>query len=284
MATLGAYVALDARRCTDDRYGHRAALEPGGARAGVVVCLGRARAHRGRSHRRRGRPRWPASRRCRSRRTMKDAACATRERGFRLTPNNLRQVRVPAGAEVLRQFGRARRRASGSRSAARVDSHARRAARDEGDLRAIMWRRASPPRVGAARRARSAHLARRSAWASRTSTTRSPGSSTALAGVTLHFRIAYPENLVTGGRAPRRGRRATVERLDAERARAPRRSHLRHRRRGLAEVIGRRLVASKATLGVAESCTGGLIGQLRDGGAGLVALLRRRRRSRTRTT
>jgi nicotinamide-nucleotide amidase len=93
----------------------------------------------------------------------------------------------------------------------------------------------------------------------------------ALAGVldgigdaTLHFRIAFPECLVTVVVRRRDGDEAdaVIDRLDAE---------VRRRLAGnvygtdgdtLAKVLGERLVARKETVAVAESCTGGMLGQL----------------------
>jgi nicotinamide-nucleotide amidase len=82
-----------------------------------------------------------------------------------------------------------------------------------------------------------------------------------LDGVTLHYRIAYPENLVTVI-VRRDDAAAVVERLDGD-VRARLGDHVYATGdTTLAEVIGQRLVARNATLAVAESCTGGLIGQL----------------------
>jgi nicotinamide-nucleotide amidase len=81
-----------------------------------------------------------------------------------------------------------------------------------------------------------------------------------LDGVTLHYRIAFPENLVTV--VIRRDDGPTIlERLDAD-VRARLGDHVYGIGDAtLAEVVGRRLVDEKATLAVAESCTGGLVGQ-----------------------
>jgi nicotinamide-nucleotide amidase len=82
-----------------------------------------------------------------------------------------------------------------------------------------------------------------------------------LDGVTLHFRIAYPENLVTVV-VRRDDADAVIARLDAE-VRARLGDHVYATGdTTLPEVIGQRLIEAKATLAVAESCTGGLIGQL----------------------
>ena len=156
-------------------------------------------------------------------------ACASPSAASGSTPNNLRQVRVPAGAEVLANAKGAapglRRRASAAR-AHLLD--AGRAARDEGDLRR--------PRRAARRRCRRRHAAGASApgawpaWASRTSTTRSPASSTG--STARRCTIASPIRRTwspswCGATSGRRRHRAARRRG----ARAPRRSRLRHRRR-----------------------------------------------------
>jgi nicotinamide-nucleotide amidase len=182
-------------------------------------------------------------------------------RGFEVTPNNLRQVRVPGGADVL------------PNSAGLAPGFAVRLGRAElycapgvpREMKAI-WQESIAPRL--AGRAGGVHTAKR-VW-------RVAGMGEShvdhklrglLEGVpdaTLHFRIAYPENLVTV--VVRRGNaaeaRAMIERLDGE---------VRARLGGavygiddqtLAQVIGDKLRARKETLATAESCTGGLIGDL----------------------
>ncbi|MGZ3425407.1 MAG: nicotinamide-nucleotide amidohydrolase family protein, partial [Polyangia bacterium] len=82
-----------------------------------------------------------------------------------------------------------------------------------------------------------------------------------LDGVTLHYRIAFPENLVTVI-VRREDGAAVVDRLDAE-VRARLGDHVYATGDAtLAEVVGRRLLEGQATLAVAESCTGGLVGQM----------------------
>jgi nicotinamide-nucleotide amidase len=183
------------------------------------------------------------------------------ERGFRLTPNNMRQVRVPAGAEVLPN---AKGLAPGF--AVQLD-------------RARMYFMPGVPRE--MRPMFDAHVAPQVAARvggagpqKRTWRVAGMGESHvdhALAGLldgiadaTLHFRIAYPENLVTV--VVRRGDEAEatrlLDRLDAE-VRARLGDHVYGMGdTTLAEAVGQRLVGAGATLAVAESCTGGLVGQL----------------------
>jgi nicotinamide-nucleotide amidase len=83
-------------------------------------------------------------------------------------------------------------------------------------------------------------------------------------GATLHFRIAFPENLVTV--VVRRGSQAEadaeLERLDGE-VRARLGEHVYGTAdETLARAIGARLRERGETLATAESCTGGLIGDL----------------------
>jgi nicotinamide-nucleotide amidase len=81
---------------------------------------------------------------------------------------------------------------------------------------------------------------------------------------TLHFRIAYPENVVTVmvRRDDPKEAELVLDRLDGE-VRARLGEHVYATGdTTLAEVVGQRLVARAATVAVAESCTGGLIGQM----------------------
>jgi nicotinamide-nucleotide amidase len=180
------------------------------------------------------------------------------ERGFRLTPNNLRQVRVPAGAEVL--------------------ANARGAAPGFGVTvgKARVYSMPGVPR--AMKSLFDDHVAARVAAAvggtqplKRTWRVAGMGEShvdhalaglvDGLDGVTLHYRIAYPENLVTVI-VRRDDGAAIIDRLDGE-VRARLGDHVYATGdTSLAEVIGRRLVERGATIAVAESCTGGLVGQM----------------------
>jgi nicotinamide-nucleotide amidase len=180
------------------------------------------------------------------------------ERGFRLTPNNLRQVRVPAGAEVLANSKGAAPGFGVAVGTARVysmpgvpremkaifDEHvASRVAAAVGGTQPLKrtWRVAG---MG------ESHVDHALA-----------GLIDGLDGVTLHYRIAFPENLVTVI-VRRDDGAAVVERLDAE-VRARLGDHVYGTGDAtLAEIVGGRLMARGETLAVAESCTGGLVGQM----------------------
>jgi nicotinamide-nucleotide amidase len=179
------------------------------------------------------------------------------ERGFRLTPNNLRQVRVPAGAEVLAN-------AKGAAPGFDVTVGQARIYVMPGvprEMKAIFEDHVAP-RVSAAvggsqplkRTWRVAGMGESHVDHALT------GLVDGLDGVTLHYRIAFPENLVTV--VIRRDDGPTIlERLDAD-VRARLGDHVYGTGDAtLAEVVGRRLVGKKATMAVAESCTGGLVGQ-----------------------
>jgi competence/damage-inducible protein CinA-like protein len=183
------------------------------------------------------------------------------ERGFAMTPNNLRQVRVPTGAEVLENrkglapgFG-----VRIGRAQLYVMPGVPR------EMKSIFDDHVAP-RVAAAVGGASLHK--------RTWRVAGKGESHvdhALAGLldgvadaTLHFRIAYPENLVTVvvRRADAAEATRVLDALDAE-VRARLGDHVYATGdTTLAEAVGARLMAAKATLAVAESCTGGLVGQL----------------------
>jgi nicotinamide-nucleotide amidase len=183
------------------------------------------------------------------------------ERGFRLTPNNMRQVRVPDGAEVLPNknglapgFGVALDNAQlffmpgvpremkpmfddfvAPRVTALVGS---------GRPRMRTWRAVG---IG---ESHVDHALK--------------GLIDGISNATLHFRIAYPENLVTVvvRRESEAEADAILERLDGE-VRARLGEHLYGTGdTTLAEAVGQKLLAHKATIAVAESCTGGLVGQL----------------------
>jgi nicotinamide-nucleotide amidase len=81
---------------------------------------------------------------------------------------------------------------------------------------------------------------------------------------TLHYRIAFPENLVTAvvRRSDEAEAQRVIEALDRE-VRARLGEHIYATGdTTLAAAVGERLAAARATVAVAESCTGGLIGQL----------------------
>lgn len=183
------------------------------------------------------------------------------ERGFRLTPNNLRQVRVPTGADVLPNE-------AGLAPGFAVRIGAAEVCVMPGVPREMkpMFDRFVAPRVTA--RVGRARPARRT-W--RVTGKGESHVDHALAGLldgvpdaTLHFRIAYPENLVTVvvRREDEAEAEAVLDRLDAE-VRARLGDHVYATGdTTLAEVVGQRLLAAGATLAVAESCTGGLVGEL----------------------
>lgn len=183
------------------------------------------------------------------------------ERGFRMTPNNVRQVRVPAGADVL------------PNRTGLAPGFAVRLGGAELCVLPGVPREMKPmfdgfvaPRVTA--RVGGARPARRT-W--RVAGMGESHVDHALAGLldgipdaTLHFRIAYPENLVTVvvRRADEAEAAAVLDRLDAE-VRARLGDHVYGTGDAtLAAVVGQRLAAVGATLAVAESCTGGLVGEL----------------------
>ncbi|MDB4967638.1 MAG: competence/damage-inducible protein CinA [Myxococcales bacterium] len=189
------------------------------------------------------------------------------ERGFRLTPNNTRQVRVPAGATVLNN-------AVGQAPGFGVQLD-----------RAWLYFMPGVPRE--MKPMFDSHLAPRVAKlvgvgmpAKRTWRVTGMGESHvdhALTGlidgledVTLHYRIAFPENLVTVivRRSDEAEAQRVIETLDRE-VRARLAGHVYATGdTTLAAAVGERLVARGATVAVAESCTGGLVGQLLTATAG----------------
>ena len=102
------------------------------------------------------------------------------------------------------------------------------------------------------------------AWGNRTSTIVWPGILTGIDGATLHFRTSNPVNHVKlvvrrddeaeAREIPREGRGRATQ------AHRPR--HLRCRRRAFPQAVAKSLKAQEATLAIAESCTGGLAGEL----------------------
>ncbi len=183
-------------------------------------------------------------------------------RGFAVTPNNLRQVRVPSGAEPL-----ANRAGLAPGFAARL-----------GEARlfftpGVPWEmkgifdEAIAPRLRAL--LPGAPVTAKRVWrvagmGESHVDHRLRGLLDGIAGATLHFRIAYPENLVTVvARRPTHAEAdAVIARLDGE---------VRARLGGavygidgdtLPAVLGGKLRARGETLATAESCTGGLVGDL----------------------
>jgi len=179
-------------------------------------------------------------------------------RGFRLTPNNLRQVRVPAGAEVLTNAKGAAPGFAVALGRARIYSMPG----VPREMKAIFEDHVAPRVAAAVGGTEPLKRTWRVAGMGESHVDHAlAGLVDGLEGVTLHYRIAYPENLVTVV-VRRDDAAAVVERLDAE-VRTRLGDHVYATGdTTLAEVIGRRLVARDATLAVAESCTGGLIGQL----------------------
>ncbi len=184
------------------------------------------------------------------------------ERGFHLTPNNLRQVRIPRGADVLRN-------PTGMAPGFTVELGRARVSFMPGvpmELRPMFDEGLAPEL--AARVGESLQAARRMF---RTAGLGESHVDQALRGllegshdVTLHFRIAFPETYVTlvVRRPTRAAADAELERLSVE---VERRlgAHIHGRDdQTLAIAVQARLVARGETLAIAESCTGGLVGAL----------------------
>src|SRR5579871_4995552 len=188
-----------------------------------------------------------------------------RRRGFEVTPNNLRQVRVPSGAEVLP-----------NRAGLAPGFRARLGPSDLFCMPGVPreMTRIFDGEVAPRLRALTGGDAGHAATARRTWRVAGLGEShvdhklrgllDGTAGETLHFRIAYPENLVTVvvRRATEDEAKAALDAIDAI---------VRERLAGaiygidgdtLPTVIGRRLRARGEMVATAESCTGGLIGDL----------------------
>jgi nicotinamide-nucleotide amidase len=184
------------------------------------------------------------------------------ERGFAITPNNLRQVRVPAGAEVLENR-------KGLAPGFRVKLGQAELYFMPGVPREMknIFQYGVHPRVAqlVGEGARTAKRTWRVAGMGESHVDHAlRGLLDGVADSTLHFRIAYPENLVTVviRRSDEAEARALLERVDAD-VRARLGDHVYGiDDETLAQVIGRLLSAKQATLAVAESCTGGLLGQL----------------------
>ena len=191
-------------------------------------------------------------------------------RGFEVTPNNLRQVRVPAGAEALTNRaglapGFAVQLADEGHAATvfstpGVPREMKRIFDDEIEprLRALLHA------AGQATPATSLRVWRVAGLGESHVDHRLKGLLDGVDGASLHFRISYPENLVTV--VVRRGTQAeadaVIEELDAE-VRARLGAHVYGTGDAtLAQVLGELLRARKETLAAAESCTGGLASDL----------------------
>jgi nicotinamide-nucleotide amidase len=179
------------------------------------------------------------------------------------TPNNLKQAEVPAGALVLgNSVGLAPGFAVDLPGGARgffFPGVPR-------ELHAIFEEAVVPAlaRVGAGGPARAARTFHVVGLRESVLDHRLQGLIAGLAGVTLHYRTAFPENHVTiyVDRPTRAAAAAELDRLEAEV-----RARLGHHVYGTGDdtfsaALGRRLRARGATLALAESCTGGLIGHL----------------------
>ncbi|MGZ3443069.1 MAG: competence/damage-inducible protein A [Polyangia bacterium] len=180
------------------------------------------------------------------------------ERGFRLTPNNLRQVRVPTGAEVLANSKGAAPGFGVAVGKARVYSMPG----VPREMKAIFEEHVAGRVAAAVGGTQPRKRTWRVAGMGESHVDHAlQGLIDGLDGVTLHYRIAFPENLVTVI-VRREDGAAVVDRLDAE-VRARLGDHVYATGDAtLAEVVGRRLLEGQATLAVAESCTGGLVGQM----------------------
>ncbi|HET6279596.1 MAG TPA: CinA family nicotinamide mononucleotide deamidase-related protein [Polyangia bacterium] len=196
--------------------------------------------------------------------------------GFELTPNNLRQVRVPAGGQALANSAGIAPgfhiRLGGAEAyflpgvpremeKMYVDHVAPRLAR-------LMAEMGVPPpavRTWHVYGMGESHIDHRLA-----------GLLTGVEGATLHFRTAVPENhvKVVVRDATLEAARATLEKIDAE---------LRKRigpgiygtdNDSFTAAVAKSLKAQGATLAIAESCTGGLAGELASSEAGASAFFR----------
>jgi nicotinamide-nucleotide amidase len=184
------------------------------------------------------------------------------ERNFKLTPNNLRQVRVPSGSTVLANK-------KGLAPGFRVELGDAELYFMPGVPREMKTMFLDEVATRIAGRAGDHARAVRRTW--RVAAMGESHVDHALAGVldgvddaTLHYRIAFPENLVTivVRRAHEPEARAELERLDGEVRRRLGQHLYGVDDETLPEVVGARLRAARATLAVAESCTGGLVGEL----------------------
>ena len=182
--------------------------------------------------------------------------------GLEVTPNSLRQVRVPSGAEVLE-----------NRAGLAPGFHVRLGGADlfvlpgvPREMRRIVEEEVEPrlrrllgsSAVAARRRWRVAAMAESHV------DHRLRGLLDGVPGATLHFRLAFPENLVTVAvwRSSVEEAEAVLSRLDGE-VRARLGDHVYGTGdQTLPELIGARLRERRETLATAESCTGGLAGDL----------------------
>jgi nicotinamide-nucleotide amidase len=183
------------------------------------------------------------------------------ERGFRLTPNNMRQVRVPDGADVLPNrkglapgFGVR----LGGAQLFFMPGVPR-------EMKPMFEDFVAPSVTALVGGARPLLRTWRAVGIGESHVDHAlQGLIDGVSGATLHFRIAYPENLVTVvvRRDSEAEAQAILERLDGE-VRARLGEHVYGTGdTTLAAAVGQKLLTRGATLAVAESCTGGLVGQL----------------------
>jgi nicotinamide-nucleotide amidase len=196
--------------------------------------------------------------------------------GFELTPNNLRQVRIPTGAQALLN-------AAGIAPGFQISLGGAQAYFLPGVPREMekMFSDYVAPRLAAQMTELGVPPPAVRAWhvygmGESHIDHRLAGLLTGIEGATLHFRTSNPENhvkVVVRDRDPERAR-ATLEKIDTE---------LRKRiGPGIYAVDGdtfpsavaKSLKAQNATLAIAESCTGGLAGQLVTSEAGASAFFR----------
>jgi nicotinamide-nucleotide amidase len=182
---------------------------------------------------------------------------------FKVTPNNLRQVRVPAGATAWLN-------PAGVAPGFEVDFRGKRLMCFPGVPRELkaLWAEHAVPRVRQLATG-APHLARKVYRVFGLGEShvdhRLQGLVAGLEGATLHFQVSFPETLV---KVVVRDRDPAVAEghlaaLDGK-VREALGDHLYGEGHddSLAAALGRALLARQATLAVAESCTGGMIGSL----------------------
>lgn len=198
-------------------------------------------------------------------------------RGFALTANNLRQVRVPAGAEVLPNFfgveadGTPKPHGLAPGFVLRVGNAE--IAFFPGVPREMkpMFETHLAPRIRSLTGALTGAGSQQARRVWRVGGVGESHVDHALRGLldgvpnaTLHFRLAFPETLVTvvARRGTQAEAQAVVDGLDAEVQRRLGDACYGSDTISLPARVGEILQAREATLAVAESCTGGLVGEL----------------------
>jgi len=184
--------------------------------------------------------------------------------GFEMTPNNLRQVRVPKGAEALPNAAgiapgfRAKLEKTDAFFMPGVPREAERIFADHvlGRLTKIMDKAGVPPpavRTWHVYGMGESHIDHRLA-----------GLLEGVSGATLHFRTAHPENhvKVVVRAADTAKAKETLARLDAEVRKRIGQGIYGIDDDTFPKAVGRALREEKATLTLAESCTGGYAGEL----------------------